>query len=141
MLTNSLTPTSIGVLKKQVTVMLHKLPEEKVRRSKEKIKQSFNGRKLKPDEIELFNQLRTKRKQIADNEHVPPYVIFADTTLFDLTTKKPQSLEDFSHIFGVGRYKLEKYGNQFLEILKKYEWCVRRDATYCVSTMWLYFYL
>ena len=50
----------------------------------------------------LFEKLRKLRKQIADAQSVPPYVIFADSSLKSMAQKRPQSLTDFSLISGVG---------------------------------------
>lgn len=63
----------------------------------------------------LFEMLRALRKRIADTEGVPPYVIFHDTTLKELSTYFPQDMESMKQIYGMGQRKLERYGKQFLE--------------------------
>ncbi|MGJ3246692.1 MAG: DNA helicase RecQ [Elainellaceae cyanobacterium] len=66
----------------------------------------------------LFQRLRSLRKTIADEQSVPPYVVFADSSLRLMTQLKPQTLEQFAQISGVGRRKLERYGDRFIaEIL------------------------
>lgn len=68
----------------------------------------------------LFEELRKVRKEIAEKENVPPFVIFADTALKDMCVKQPQSREEFLTITGVGQNKLEKYGEQFIEAISYY---------------------
>lgn len=66
---------------------------------------------------ELFEVLRALRKQLADEQGVPPFVVFGNKTLQDMCRKKPRSLEAMSRIFGVGAKKLEQYGDVFLEAI------------------------
>ncbi len=78
-----------------------------------------------PDEIGeydsvLFEQLRTKRKELADADGVPPYVIFSDRTLKEMATYFPQSTESFETMHGIGQMKVEKYADSFLPIICTY---------------------
>jgi len=66
----------------------------------------------------LFERLRELRKRIADDKGVPPYIIFNDATLVALATKRPANLGDMARIPGVGAYKLNQYGDQFLEVVQ-----------------------
>lgn len=68
----------------------------------------------------LFDRLRILRKTLADQEGVPPYVIFHDTSLKEMTIYYPQSLPDLRKISGIGDRKLVKYGKAFLEEIVKY---------------------
>lgn len=68
----------------------------------------------------LFEELRKKRKEMADEQDVPPYVIFPDTTLMEMSYYYPQSEEKLIGIYGVGAAKLKKYGLEFLEIIRSY---------------------
>lgn len=68
----------------------------------------------------LFEALRMKRKQLADDAEVPPYVIFSDNTLIEMATFFPQSLKKLLTIHGVGEVRLERYGDAFLNIIKKH---------------------
>lgn len=68
----------------------------------------------------LFDILRKKRKEIADRQNVPPYIIFSDRSLVEMATFFPQSRESFLHISGVGINKLNRYGNVFLRLIQKY---------------------
>lgn len=65
----------------------------------------------------LFERLRRKRRELAEEQHVPPFVIFSDQTLQDLASQKPQSLRDMLNIKGIGETKLNRYGQTFLEII------------------------
>jgi ATP-dependent DNA helicase RecQ len=69
---------------------------------------------------ELFARLRILRKELADAEQVPPYIIFSDRTLQELAAYFPQSTATFSQIHGVGQMKLEKYAPRFLALLRDY---------------------
>jgi ATP-dependent DNA helicase RecQ len=66
----------------------------------------------------LFDRLRALRKRLADQEGVPPFVIFSDATLAEMAAKVPQDREALLMINGVGHHKLEHYGDQFLEQLR-----------------------
>lgn len=68
----------------------------------------------------LFQELRALRKALADSQNVPPFVIFGDVSLREMAHYFPQSLESFQRISGVGEMKLERYGEQFLGIIKSY---------------------
>ncbi len=70
-----------------------------------------------PHHPDLFDLLRQKRKELADQAGVPPYAVFPDKTLTELATFFPQTEEDFLNTFGVGKTKLEKYGPAFLSLI------------------------
>ena len=67
---------------------------------------------------ELFERLRELRLSLAQAQNLPPYVIFSDKTLQELAENQPQTPIEFLQIKGVGQNKLEKYGEQFLAVLK-----------------------
>jgi len=68
----------------------------------------------------LFEKLRKLRKEIAVKESVPAYIVFSDASLKDMSRKKPVSLAQFSSVNGVGNVKLEKYGEEFTSLIRKY---------------------
>lgn len=68
----------------------------------------------------LFELLRTLRKTIADKEQMPPYVIFHDTALKEMSIYCPTSLDAFRKIKGVGEQKLQKYGEIFISEISGY---------------------
>lgn len=69
----------------------------------------------------LFEQLREKRKEMADQNGIPPYTIFPDTTLMEMSYYFPESKEQMMQIYGVGSVKLKRYGDIFGKIIKKYK--------------------
>lgn len=75
-------------------------------------KQSVNVRNA-----ELWEALRAKRKELAELQDVPPYVIFHDATLMAMMEAKPTNLRQLGQLSGVGARKLELYGEQFLAVL------------------------
>ena len=68
----------------------------------------------------LFDRLRRLRKQLADAQSVPPYVIFADSSLKVMAQLQPQSLEEFANISGVGVHKLNQYGDSFISEIRAF---------------------
>jgi ATP-dependent DNA helicase RecQ len=66
----------------------------------------------------LFERLRILRKQLADTQGLPPYVIFHDATLREMVARRPQTLSQFAGIRGVGEGKLARYGQQFIAALR-----------------------
>jgi ATP-dependent DNA helicase RecQ len=69
---------------------------------------------------DLLDKLKKLRKEIAVRESVPAYIVFPDASLRDMCRKKPVSLVQFSGINGVGNVKLEKYGEIFTGLIRKY---------------------
>lgn len=65
----------------------------------------------------LFERLRRLRTAIADEEKIPPYIVFNDKVLHSLATSRPRTLDALSAVPGIGDYKLKKYGKRFLEVL------------------------
>ncbi|HEY5716989.1 MAG TPA: HRDC domain-containing protein, partial [Motiliproteus sp.] len=61
--------------------------------------------------------LRNLRRDLADLQDVPPYVIFHDATLVEMVERRPGSLYALGNISGVGKRKLERYGDEFLDVL------------------------
>jgi len=72
----------------------------------------------------LFELLRRLRKEIAQREKVPPYIIFADSTLREMSERHPPDQKSMLSIKGVGQAKLERYGGLFLDLIKEY--CAER---------------
>ena len=80
--------------------------------------------KKKTEELDyhrgLFAILRQKRKDMADEAGVPPYVIFSDRTLIEMAAYFPQSTESLLTISGVGQVKARQYGDPFLEVVRSF---------------------
>ena len=108
-----LNPLSWEILRKQrsVNVAIDSKAEEKM----------IGEYNPKEAEVKLlFERLRTLRKQIADRQGVPPYVVFADSSLRLMSQMRPTNLGQFSNISGVGRYKLERYGEPFIAAIQRF---------------------
>ncbi len=71
-------------------------------------------------DMNLLNKLKDLRKKIADKKSIPPYVIFQDPSLVEMTIRYPVKFEELSSIFGVGEGKSKKYGKEFLELISEY---------------------
>ncbi|WP_245917617.1 DNA helicase RecQ [Aureitalea marina] len=69
---------------------------------------------------QLFKMLKSERKRVADKLSLPPFVIFQDPSLEDMSLKYPITLAELSNVHGVGEGKAKKYGSSFLELIKKY---------------------
>lgn len=65
----------------------------------------------------LWEALRTRRRELAEKQGVPPYVVFHDATLADMVTHRPQTRAALARISGIGERKLQAYGDAFIEII------------------------
>ena len=99
------------LLRGEQTLELRRLRKEDSRKLRKK-KASFQGA-----QGELWEALRRKRLELAQEQGVPPYVIFHDATLMAMMEYRPQTLAQMSRISGVGERKLEAYGQEFLDVL------------------------
>lgn len=75
------------------------------------------AKKAEPNRDELFEVLRALRKRIADEQNVPPYVVFTDTTLEDMAKQRPTTPDGLRNVSGVGERKLQLFGRRFLEAI------------------------
>ncbi len=80
---------------------------------------AFGARTAAVDE-ELFSILKDLRKKISKLREVPPFVIFQDPSLEDMAIQYPVTLDELQNISGVGAGKAQRYGAEFIEIIKKY---------------------
>ena len=136
-----LTPAAMPVLRGEETLMLARPrvkvarpaePREKGRRAKGAAGKGYGAAAAakaaaigtagarSTDDDALFEELRALRRQIADREGVPAYVIFHDATLREMAEVRPAGDDELLEISGVGEKKLEKYGAEFLALLT--EW-------------------
>ncbi|MBD2570989.1 DNA helicase RecQ [Anabaena lutea] len=82
---------------------------------------TFDEGNVKAAEVEiLMHRLRSLRKQIADEQSVPPYMIFQDSTLKLMAQIKPKTLDELGKLDGVVSYKLSQYGDKFLAEIQAY---------------------
>lgn len=96
---------------------------DKSSRGTRETKKKFKASPIRPidsDSIEesLLDSLRQLRKQLAERESMPAYIIFSDQSLQDMVEKKPVTLDEFSEIIGVGQIKLDKYGKVFVSLIR-----------------------
>ena len=67
----------------------------------------------------LFEELRMLRKRLADQQAIPAYIVLSDKTLHQLAIQRPTTLEEFGMVSGIGEYKKERYGKDFVETIKQ----------------------
>jgi ATP-dependent DNA helicase RecQ len=75
---------------------------------------------LRPENEPMFEALRAYRKQLAEQQGVPPYVILHDKTLVAICEIKPRSIDELAAVPGIGARKLDLYGTQLLELVSRY---------------------
>ena len=103
----------------QIQLTAQKIREAKKEKTKrgERTKTTSTPTQLTKQEI-LFDRLKMLRRKIAVEKNVPPYVIFSDNTLHEMTVELPRTDSDFLAISGVGNQKLESYGFEFMDVIK-----------------------
>ena len=75
---------------------------------------------LSPRGRELFEALRVLRKQLADAQGFPPYIVMSDRVLQNLCDARPTTVEAFGTVSGIGEFKKEKYGKDFVEVIRRF---------------------
>ncbi|MFC6635249.1 DNA helicase RecQ [Microbulbifer taiwanensis] len=115
-----LTEACRPLLRGEESIQLRKLPP-KAKSSRAEGRKSAAPAELLPADEPLWDALRACRKQLADAQGVPPYVVFHDATLRGMVELKPQSREQLLAVSGVGDSKLERFGEAFLAVLRDYE--------------------
>jgi ATP-dependent DNA helicase RecQ len=78
------------------------------------------GGKTSTVDLELFNVLKDLRKKISKVKNIPPFVIFQDNSLEDMAIQYPVNTEELQNIVGVGTGKAQRYGKEFIDIIKTY---------------------
>ena len=107
------------VLKGEQSLFL-RIEEIKAPTAKKPGSKSARKAQILPEDQELWDELRECRKMLAEESNVPPYVIFHDATLKEMLDTMPTSEAEMLRINGVGESKLEKYGDDFLHILRRH---------------------
>ncbi len=113
-----LTEQSRPVLKGEEIVLMRR----EIGQLKKEIPKSYSSKRgtpvfTDPEDEKLWKALKDKRKQLAEEQGVPPYIIFHDSTLQEILKIAPTSLEEFEDITGVGRLKLERYAPDFINVI------------------------
>lgn len=119
-----LTSASQEILFKNRSVELIKPTSYKERQEEEKASAKIKApTQLKKERLrdELFEHLRQIRKEIAQKEGIPPYLIFSDATLEEMAFSKPQTEDDMLAVSGVGEKKLVQFGYRFIKAIRNYE--------------------
>lgn len=75
---------------------------------------------FKNEDEQLFEELRVLRKRLADQQAIPAYIVLSDKTLHLLASSRPTTIEAFGEISGIGEYKRDKYGKDFIEVIRKF---------------------
>jgi len=111
-----LTEDSRPVLRGEQLLHLRKFS----RKAKAKSRERKANRFADTGNSDLWEALRNRRQQLADEQGIPAYMIFHDATLAEMVENRPESLAQLSNISGVGESKLANYGEPFLDILNEY---------------------
>ena len=119
-----LLPKGVQILKQEESIAMVRVADhiEDHIVDKRREKESY-GRAEAPAEgcdQQLFELLRILRKQIAQEQGIPPYVVFSDRSLHDMASIVPRSAETMLSVSGVGETKLERYGRRFLRLIDRY---------------------
>ncbi|MDH5425544.1 MAG: DNA helicase RecQ [Gammaproteobacteria bacterium] len=111
-----LTDKARPLLRGEIELKLRKPTKKSSNKSETKQKSA-----LRDIDQELFEALRACRYSLSQAESVPPYVIFHDKTLIEMTKMRPLMLSELGKIAGVGEKKLDKFGQQFLDIILQHD--------------------
>lgn len=108
-----LTPLAKEVLFNGKTIQLAKLTQPKP-------EPILKERKPKKPKGTLFEKLRELRAELARESNVPAYIVFSDASLKDMEDQEPQTPQEFLNIQGVGQAKMDRYGPDFLKLIKEH---------------------
>ena len=129
-----LTPAAMALLRGDETLVLAR-PRVKLPRPERKRASRARGglpgsdtlvdvpvelREPSADEERLFAHLRTVRKELADRQGVPAYIVFGDATLREMAARRPGTDDELLAVNGVGETKLKRYGGAFLEAIRSF---------------------
>lgn len=123
------------VLRGEEILMLRK--ETNAAKSSRKGRKTYNTEKA--DNNLLWENLRACRKQLAEENSVPPFVIFHDATLAEMMERQPENYTHFLNLTGVGQSKLDKYADAFLNVIKNHNKTVKINSSDTVNESLLLF--
>ena len=119
--TLSLTPKAEPVLSGEATVAMKiakpKAPDVRGSKKSTMTSSAETATAATTPDQRLFAELKALRRTIADEEKVPAYIVFTDAALLDMCKKHPTTREGFLAVSGVGKVKLDLFGDRFLELL------------------------
>jgi ATP-dependent DNA helicase RecQ len=117
-----LTPKSNEILRERKQIfMSYRKDMVSTKKDKKQPKEKFKNISTHGINEELLLALKKLRSELASSAKVPAYVIFHDSTLIDMSFRKPRNESEFLQILGVGKSKMEKYGDKFLKIIRDFE--------------------
>lgn len=111
--------------KERADLVVIKHEEKKPKEKKAKGKKAEPAPLLTPasyadEDEDLFESLRVLRKRLADEQGFPAYIVLSDKVLHSLSTIRPTTIEAFGNINGIGEFKKEKYGKEFVALIQKH---------------------
>ena len=120
-----LTAKADGVLyrKEAVTAEIREAisPRPAAKDKKERFGQAWKAPDADSYDLRLYETLRELRMRIAQKENVPVYVVFSNAALKDMAAKAPVTLPQFLEVSGVGDYKANRYGEEFVAAIREYK--------------------
>lgn len=119
-MTLAVTDKGRGLLKGDTVPVLAKPIVAAKKKEIEKKRRSKRIQEWEGVDEKLFEELRSKRAELARSKGVPAYIIFSDKTLKDIALKKPVTIDEFSAVFGVGATKQKAYGEIFIALVRSY---------------------
>ncbi len=115
-----LTEAARPLLRGEETLVLA-VPRTRVPTKKQRVRAAREGRAAElagmPVDEELYEELRRLRKRLADEQNVPAYVVFSDAALAEMAARRPATYTELLEVNGVGKTKLERYGDAFLAVI------------------------
>ena len=123
-----ITPSGNAVLfgkeRAELAIPVEKETEKATRTTKAKSKQKYDNSKNftieSDDNNDLFEVLRKVRRQIAEENNWPAYVVLSDKTLREIVSTPPLSIDDLHYIYGFGEKKIELFGQRFVDAVRDY---------------------
>lgn len=111
-----LTEAARPILRGERTLELREIKHSSSTSTKKK---RSNADQVAPADRPLWEKLRTLRTSLSDGK--PAYLVFSDNTLVDMVEQRPTTLEQMSAVSGVGKHKLEKYGDEFTNLIREHD--------------------
>lgn len=129
------TPLGQDVLHGKAKVQLVVVSREARTRGRQKqtAEEATTAASATTEHMELFEQLKTLRKEIADENNYPAYVVMSDKSLHALATDMPTTLSAFGNTYGIGEHKCNTYGERFIGLIQQYVAAHQKPQTPDVS--------
>ena len=131
------TPLGQDVLHGKAKVQLVVVSREARTRGRQKqtAEEATTAASATTEHMELFEQLKTLRKEIANENNYPAYVVMSDKSLHALATDMPTTLSAFGNTYGIGEHKCNTYGERFIGLIQQYVSAHQKSQTPDVSVM------